>query len=230
MKQVLVGRKDLNMSKKKMSLILVGHEESQMVTIALRNRGHEAYSCDLKPCSGGFPEWHLQMDVFKAIDLYKWDAGLFFPDCTYLTVSAEWAYKEGPYHQKVKEGTLTGFTRQLAREKAVKHVKTLWNSKIDKILIENPIGKLSTLWMKPTQIIQPYWFGDDASKATCLWLKGLPNLIPTQYIEPRIVNGKMRWGNQTDSGQNKLPPSENRQTIRSRTYPGIANAIATQMF
>ncbi len=230
MKQVLVGRKDLNMSKKKMSLILVGHEESQMVTIALRNRGHEAYSCDLKPCSGGFPEWHLQMDVFKAIDLYKWDAGLFFPDCTYLTVSAEWAYKEGPYHQKVKEGTLTGFTRQLAREKAVKHVKTLWNSKIDKILIENPIGKLSTLWMKPTQIIQPYWFGDDASKATCLWLKGLPNLIPTQYIEPRIVNGKMRWGNQTDSGQNKLPPSENRQTMRSRTYPGIANAIATQMF
>lgn len=213
-----------------MSLILVGHEESQMVTIALRNRGHEAYSCDLKPCSGGFPEWHLQMDVFRAIDLYKWDAGLFFPDCTYLTVSAEWAYKEGPYHQKVKEGTLTGFTRQLAREKAVKHVKTLWDSKIDKILIENPIGKLSTLWMKPTQIIQPYWFGDDASKATCLWLKGLPNLTPTQYIEPRIVNGKMRWGNQTDSGQNKLPPSENRQTMRSRTYPGIANAIATQMF
>lgn len=213
-----------------MSLILVGHEESQMVTIALRNRGHEAYSCDLKPCSGGFLEWHLQMDVFRAIDLYKWDAGLFFPDCTYLTVSAEWAYKEGPYHQKVKEGTLTGFTRQLAREKAVKHVKTLWNSKIDKILIENPIGKLSTLWMKPTQIIQPYWFGDDASKATCLWLKGLPNLILTQYIEPRIVNGKMRWGNQTDSGQNKLPPSENRQTMRSRTYPGIANAIATQMF
>ena len=213
-----------------MALILVGHEESQAVTKVLRANGHEAYSCDLKPCSGGHPEWHLQMDVFEAIALKKWDCGIFFPDCTYLTIAAEWAYKDGPYHQNVKPGTLTGSARREARIKAVNHVKALWDCGIELICIENPIGRLSTLFRKPSQIIQPNQFGDDASKATCLWLRKLPVLWPTETVHPRIVNGKKRWGNQTDSGQNKLPPSENRAELRSKTYPGIALAMGNQWF
>ena len=214
-----------------MALILVGHEESQAVTIALRENGHEAYSCDLKPCSGGFPEYHLQMDVFKAVELRKWDAGIFFPDCTYLTSSAEWAYKDGPYHQKVKPGTLTGAARRIARTEAVNHVVRLWNCGIEKISIENPVGHLSSAWKKPTQLIQPYEYGADASKRTCLWLKGLPELKPTLYIQPRIVGGRERWGNQTDSGQNKITASvEDRAGLRAKTYPGIAKAMADQWF
>ncbi len=208
--------------------ILVGCEESQAVTIELRKRGHEAFSCDIIPCSGGHPEWHLQMDVFEAINLKKWDMGIFFPDCTYLTCSAEWAYKEPPYHQKVKKGTLVGTKRKKARIEAVDFVKKLWNSGIPKIAIENPVGKLSTMFKKPNQTIQPYEFGDNASKRTCLWLKGLPNLNGTKYIEPRIFGRKKYWDNQTDTGQNKLPPTKDRAKLRSKTYPGIAKAMAEQ--
>ena len=215
-----------------MALILVGHEESQAVTLALRNNGHEAYSCDLKFCSGGHPEWHLQMDVFAAIALKPWDACLFFPDCTYLTISAEWAYKDGPYHQRIKPQTLVGADRRQARVQALAHVQKLWACGIKKIAIENPVGRLSTLWQEPSQFIQPYDFGEDASKKTCLWLKGLPKLKldPNQYVKPRIVNGKKRWANQTDSGQNKLSPADNRAELRSKTYGGIARAIADQWF
>lgn len=213
-----------------MALILVGHEESQTVTKALRQNGHEAWSCDLKDCSGGRPDWHLKMDVFMAIELASWDAGIFFPECTYLTISAEWAYKDGPYHQKVKPSTLTGASRRKAREKAIEHVKLLWNSDIERIAIENPVGRLSTMWQKPSQIIQPYQFGENASKKTCLWLKNLPNLRPTNYVDPRIVDGKKRWGNQTDSGQNRLSPSADRAELRSKTYPGVARAMADQWF
>lgn len=210
--------------------ILVGCEESQTVTIELRRRGHNAFSCDLQNCSGGHPEWHLKMDVFEAIKLRKWDAGIFFPDCTFLTCSAEWAYKEPPYHQKVKPETLTGLKRIKARNEAVDFVNRLWNCGIEKIGLENPVGVLSSRFMQPTQIIHPYQFGDDASKKTCLWIKGLPALKPTEFIKPRIVNGNERWGNQTDSGQNKLPPSKDRAKLRSKTYKGIAEAIATQWF
>jgi hypothetical protein len=211
-------------------LIIVGFEESQAVTKALRANGHEAYSCDLKPCSGGHPEWHLQMDVFEAIALREWDAGIFFPPCTYLTISAEWAYKDGPYHQNVKPNTLVGAPRREARKQAVELVKSLWDSGIEQVAIENPVGRLSSLWMKPSQTIQPYQFGDDASKRTCLWLKNLPRLHGTGYVPPRIANGKKRWGNQTDGGQNKLSPSENRAELRSKTYQGVANAMADQWF
>lgn len=210
--------------------ILVGHEESQTVTKALRRNGHKAFSCDLKPCSGGFPEWHLQRDVFEAIELLRWDAALFFPDCTYLTISAEWAYSDGPYHQNVKASTLVGAARREARTQAVEHVKRLYQSAIELICIENPVGRLSTLWRKPDQTVQPYQFGHDASKRTCFWLKGLPLLQPTEYVEPRLVNGKKRWANQLDSGQNKLPPSSDRATNRSKTYSGIAAAMAAQWF
>jgi hypothetical protein len=242
--------------------ILVGCEESQAVCIALREQGHEAYSCDLKPCSGGHPEWHLQLDVFTAIAagelrtqagdtvfIAGWDVGIFFPDCTYLAISAEWAYKDQP---ALKSGKLVGAARREARERALRFVCRLMNCRIPRISIENPIGvigsrvfryvggenglprwevfprKLDNGGRKPDQIIQPYQFGDDASKSTCLWLKNLPELTPTGYYPPRIVNGKKRWGNQTDSGQNRLPPSETRAELRSKTFPGIAAAMASQ--
>lgn len=224
--------------------IIVGCEESQAVTIALRKMGHEAYSCDLLPCSGGHPEWHIQGDVRRYIkqgpvgqvwfqDSYRkyitfWDMAIFFPDCTYLTCSAEWAYKEPPYHQKLKPGTLFGEKRSEARREAVEFVKELYNCPIPKVSIENPVGRLSTLFMKPHQTIQPYNFGDDASKKTCLWLKNLPILENTIYVPPRLVDGVARWANQTDSGQNKLTPSKDRAKIRSKTYPGIAAAMAAQ--
>lgn len=231
--------------------ILVGCEESQAVCKAIRERGHEAWSCDLQDCSGGHPEWHLKMDVFEAIEMDCWDMGIFFPDCTFLTCSAEWAYKDPPYHQKVKPGTLTGKARCEARDGAISFVKKLYNCGINKISIENPVGVLSSRWMKPSQIIQPYEFGDNASKRTCLWLKNLPLLVPTNYIEGRLVCcgneisedlGKYgcpnccgekvavrRWANQTNSGQNKLGPSEeDRAKLRSKTYQGIAQAMANQ--
>lgn len=230
--------------------VLIGCEESQAVTIDFRKLGHEAFSCDLLPCSGGHPEWHYQMDVFEAIKLQNWDMGIFFPDCTYLTCSAEWAYKEPPYHQKTKSNTLVGKSRIEAREKALRFVCDLMNCDIPKIAIENPIGVISSriFWYsggigvdrwevfpkktigtrKPDQIIQPYQFGDDASKSTCLWLKNLPKLKSTNIVKPRIVNGKKRYANQTDSGQNNLSPSENRSCQRSKTYPGIARAMAEQ--
>jgi len=172
------------------------------------------------------------------------------PPCTYLTCAAEWAYGPGPYHQKVKPGTLVGTARQQARFEAIDFVRTLWTAPIKRIAIENPVGILAAYIGKPAQIIQPYQFGDDASKATCLWLKGLAPLRPTGFVEPRWTccgiplteevgrygcancNGEKkprpRWGNQTDTGQNKLTPSNDRWKERSRTYPGIANAIANQ--
>mgnify|MGYP007083349211 CR=1 FL=1 len=224
--------------------ILVGCEESQEVCKAFRAKGHEAYSCDLLPCSGGHPEWHLQMDVFKAIEggvlplgndikvdeviIYDWDMAIFFPTCTYLTCSAEWAYKEPPYHQKVRPGTLVGKERVQARADAFEFFMALYNCKIPKIAIENPVGIMSSYFRKPDQVIQPYNFGDNASKATCIWLKNLPTLKNTEYCEPRIINGQKRWSNQTDSGQNKLSPSDNRAKIRSKTFPGIAASMADQ--
>lgn len=165
------------------------------------------------------------------------------PPCDFLTNSAAWAYKDADferypgvgYHQKVKPGTLTGAARRAAREEAVTFFLALWNSKIPKIAIENPIGHMNTRLDVRPQIIQPYQFGEDASKATCLWLKGLPPLVPTGYFPPRIVkypkdSGKMvkRWSNQTDSGQNCLSPSEDRASVRAVTYPGIAKAMASQ--
>lgn len=208
--------------------ILVGCEESQVVCKAFRELGHDAWSCDLKPSSGGNPEWHYQMDVFEAIKLKEWNMGIFFPDCTYLTCSAEWAYKEPPYHQKVKPGTLVGEERKRARIAASDFFMALYNCGIEKVAIENPIGVMSSIFRKPNQVIHPYNFGDDASKSTCLWLKNLPRLNGTKYVEPRFVNGQKRWANQTDGGQNKLPPSDNRAELRSKTYPGIAKAMAMQ--
>ena len=163
-----------------------------------------------------------------------WDLMVCHPTCTYLTCSAEWAYKEGPYHQEVEEGTLVGAERVQAREEAINFCIRLMDAPIKKIALENPVGVLSKRMAEPTQYIQPYEYGDDASKKTCLWLKGLKPLVPTHFIPPRLAptaNGKgyaFRWGNQTDSGQNKETPGEDRWKIRSTTWMGWANAMGDQ--
>ena len=192
--------------------ILIACEESQAVCIAFRKLGHSAYSCDTLPCSGGHPEWHIQGNVLDYLDR-RWDMLIGFPPCTYLAVS-------GLHWNKRIEG------RQDLTEDAITFVRALMEADIPMIAIENPVGCISTRIRKPDQIIQPYQFGHDASKKTCLWLKNLPPLLPTNYFPPRIVDGKERWSNQTDSGQNRLTPSETRASERSKTYSGIANAMA----
>lgn len=205
--------------------VLVACEFSGKVRDAFSAKGHDAWSCDLEPSLT--PGNHYQGDVRDLLD-EEWDILIGHPPCTYLTIAAEWSYTDGPYHQKVKPETLVGAARRQARVEAVEFVKLLMSAKAHKIAIENPIGCLSRLIRKPDQIIQPYQFGADASKATCLWLQGLPPLVPTQYVAPRMVDGKPRWANQTDSGQNRLSPSEKRSAERSVTYDGIALAMADQ--
>jgi len=205
--------------------VIIGYETSGMVREAFRALGHNAWSCDILPADDGSP-YHIQCDIFDVAN-EDWDIGIFHPPCTYLTGSAAWAFKDGPYHQKVKPITLVGADRRAARADALKDVLRLMALPYPKA-IENPVGAISTYICKPDQIIQPYMFGDDASKKTCLWLDRLPKLLPTKYIKPRIVAGKPRWGNQTDSGQNSLSPSDLRWKERSKTYPGIAAAFAAQ--
>lgn len=144
-----------------------------------------------------------------------WDLMIAHPPCTYLCSS-------GLHWNK----RVLGRARQT--EEALEFVRMLLDAPIEKIALENPIGCISSRIRKPDQTIQPYHFGHDASKATCLWLKNLPPLRPTAMVEPRVIDGKPRWGNQTDSGQNKLPPSEDRWKVRSETYAGIAKAMAQQ--
>lgn len=194
--------------------VLIACEESQTVCKAFRDKGHEAYSCDILPPSGGHPEWHIQGDVLEVLN-ENWDMMIAHPPCTYLSVSGmHW--------------TTRGLRDPQLTEDALDFVRKLLNAPIAKIALENPVSVISSRIRKPDQIIQPYEFGHDASKKTCLWLKNLPLLKPTDIIEGRTVNGKMRWGNQTDSGQNKLGPSEKRAAIRSATYEGIAQAMASQ--
>jgi len=210
--------------------VLIGCEESQAVCIAFRERGHEAYSCDILPCSGGHPEWHIQDDVLKHLN-GGWDIGIFFPPCIYLTVTgARWMYK--------KDGSVNT-ERKNNQNNAIRFVKDLFYSKIEKVSIENPIGILSTAWQKPTQIIQPYYFGDEAQKTTCLWLKNLPLLYHND--KPNLFDSNVTHVNnggtvQTSTGKtfgkwywetSKGKGSE-RQIRRSKTFPGIAKAMAEQ--
>ncbi len=148
--------------------------------------------------------------------------------CTYLTVSAAWAFGDGPYHQKVKAGTLVGEARREARREALANFRRLLELPYPKA-IENPAPSfVSKAIRPPDQTIQPYEFGDDASKRTGLWLDRLPKLSPTKRVPGRIINGVERWANQTDSGQNRLSPGEGRWLERSKTYPGIAAAMGEQ--
>jgi hypothetical protein len=180
--------------------VLIACEESQAVCIAFRNKGHEAYSCDILPCSGGHPEWHLQGDVIPLLS-QQWDLVIAFPPCTDLAVSgARWFPEKRANGSQQKS---IAFFMEFARYSG-------------KIAIENPIGIMSTLYRKPDQIIQPWQFGHGETKSTCLWLNGLPPLIPSN-----IVNGR-------EQRIFKLPPSPDRAKIRSKTFPGIAAAMANQ--
>jgi len=193
--------------------ILVACEYSGRVRDAFRAAGHDAWSCDLLPCDAD-PAYHIQGDVVPLLG-QGWDLMVAHPPCTYLCSS-------GLHWNKRVEG------RQAKTEAALDFVRTLLSCPIPRVAIENPVGCISTRIRKPDQTIQPWQFGHDASKATCLWLKGLPLLRPTAIISPRMVDGKPRWANQTDSGQNRLGPSVDRWKIRSETYSGIATAMAQQ--
>lgn len=193
--------------------VLVACEYSGTVRDAFRARGHDAWSCDLLPTDAD-PTWHYEGDVFDIIN-DDWDLMIAHPPCTYLCSS-------GLHWNKRIPG------RDALTQEALAFVKKLLSADILRIALENPIGRIATAIRPADQIIQPNWFGHDASKATAIWLNGLPKLQATQHIEPRIINGKKRWANQTDSGQNKLAPSADRWKIRSTTYLGIANAMADQ--
>jgi len=189
--------------------LLVACEFSQVVTNAFRDRGHDAYSCDLLPTDGD-PEFHIQGDVMDHLD-EEWDMMIAHPNCQYLCNSGVWALHKDK-------------SRWAELDKATAFFKKLQDSKIPKICVKNPIPHKYAREVigKYTQIVQPWQFGEDASKATCLWLQNLPKLLPTNIIK------KGRYANQTPSGQNKLGPSKDRWKLRSITYKGIAQAMAAQ--
>ncbi len=187
--------------------ILIACEESQEVCKAFRKLGHEALSCDILPCSGGHPEWHITNNVLNILgkNLWNenkgWDLMIAFPPCTHLAVSgARW------FKKKRENGE---------QQKAIDFFMALWNCEIPKIAIENPISIMSR-YMKPTQYIQPWMFGHGETKKTCLWLFGLPELKPTNIVEGR------------EARIHKMHPSKDRGKLRSKTYSGIAKAMAKQ--
>jgi site-specific DNA-cytosine methylase len=194
--------------------VLVACEWSGVVRKAFRAKGHEAISCDFLHTPGNSP-YHIRGDVLDIID-GGWDLMIAFPPCTDLASSGSRWFKD-----KVEK-----------QIEALKFVRQLLDAPIEHICIENPVGVITKNIRKWDQLIQPYDFGEDASKQTCLWLKNLPKLQRTEYVHPRLIeeNGKVykRWANQTDSGQNKLGPSKDRAKIRGITYEGIAKAMAEQ--
>lgn len=224
--------------------LLIGMEFSGTIRRAMRACGVDAWSCDFLPAADGSP-FHIQGNVFDHLN-DGWDGAIFHPTCTFLTISAEWAFKDPDYarypgvgyHQKVKPDTLVGAARREARENALADVDRLLScKKIPRKTVENPRGVIGTRIRPSDQTIQPNEFGDDASKATCLWIEGWPKLVadpakrfPGRWVEWPRGSGKMveRWSNQTDSNQNRLTPSDDRWAERSKTYPGIAEAFAEQ--
>ena len=217
--------------------VLIACEESQRVCIAFREKRHNAFSCDILSCSGGHPEWHICGDVlpllngncvFRTMDGIKhridgkWDLLIAHPPCTYLTVTGNRWFNEERYGEKARR-------RKELRNDAADFFMSFINADVDKIAVENPVGYMSTAYQKPSQIIHPYMFGDPARKATCLWLKGLPKLTPTNIVEPIII--RYQNSNGTDSPWHmetmNLPPME-RAKARSKTFPGIAKAMAEQ--
>lgn len=231
-----------------MKNILIACEESQTVCKAFRKLGFNAFSCDILPCSGGHPEWHLHCDVLGVIKDKKgvletgndfvlegdWDLMIAHPPCTYLSVSgARWYYhpddKDLPINQRRPHPNFP--TRAQDRKEAIEFFLALANADIPRIAIENPVGIMSKFFQKPNQIVQPYWFGDEATKTTCLWLKNLPNLVPTKMVGKgeRVVlsSGKSlpKW--YSDSFNTKIS-TEMRRTLRSKTFQGFADAMAEQ--
>ena len=236
--------------------VLIACEESQRVCMAFREKGHEAYSCDIQECSGGHPEWHIQGDVLKILnpkehpqaagtwyggyDRYsasgimfatcdrkahwveRWDLIVAFPPCTYLTVTGNRWFNIDRYGEKAIQ-------RHKDRKDAIDFFMAFANADCERIAIENPVGIMSSEWRKPNQIINPWQFGDAFEKKTCLWLKGLPELQPTNIVE---IPPRKKF----DSGKS-MPswyaeawhlPKEERAKLRSKTFPGIARAMAEQ--
>jgi len=216
---------------------LVACEESQRVCTAFRKRGHEAYSCDIIECSGGHPEWHVQEDVLKIIgggcnrfitldgtlhDNINWDLIIAHPPCTYLTVTGNRWFNISKYGIKAIE-------RYRLRKDAIDFFMKLVNAPCEKIAIENPVGTMSSVYRKPDQIIQPYEYGHPMTKKTCLWLKNLPLLKPTNIVEPEFVicaDGKKYSKAHVETFSIKNP--EERARVRSKTFEGIAEAMAEQ--
>jgi hypothetical protein len=207
--------------------ILVACEESQAITKEFRALGHEAYSCDILPCTGGHPEWHLQGDVFGFID-QGWDLMVAHPPCTFLSVS-------GARHLYNKDGS-KNLARHQSQREALDFVARLMACDIPRIAIENPVSVISSQIRKPDQIVQPWMFGDSASKTTCLWLKNLPKLVATnvvdkgdfkEWIDKKSGKVKRQATWYYDALINAKTPEE-RRSLRSKTFKGIAQAIASQ--
>ena len=199
--------------------ILVACEESQAVTIELRKLGIEAFSCDILECSGGHPEWHLKGDVKEFLEKEKWDAIFAFPPCTYLTVSGNrWFYHPDDKHLPVENRRPHPKhpNRQQKRKEAMEFFLSFMEADCEFVAIENPVGVMSTKFRKLDQTIQPWMFGHGETKKTCFWLKGLPVLKPTDIVDGRE---QRIW---------KLPPSKDRAKLRSKTYLGVAKAMADQ--
>jgi hypothetical protein len=207
--------------------VLIACEESQAVTKAFRALGHEAFSCDILPCSGGHPEWHFQQDVFEVIN-QGWDLMIAHPPCTYLSVAGAWAMYN-------KDGTVNK-ERLKNQNEALDFVQKLMNANIPKIAIENPISVISSKIRKPDQIIHPYHFGHKASKSTCLWLKNLPKLLYTNIVEKgefiewvdKKTGKTKRQSTWIYEALNEAKTPEQRRTLRSKTFEGIAEAMADQ--
>lgn len=207
--------------------ILVACEESQAITKEFRALGHEAYSCDILPCTGGHPEWHLEGDVFVFID-QGWDLMVAHPPCTFLSVS-------GARHLYNKDGS-KNLARYQSQREALDFVQKLMDCDIPRIAIENPVSVISSQIRKPDQIVQPWMFGDSASKTTCLWLKNLPKLVATnvvdkgdfkEWIDKKSGKVKRQATWYYDALINAKTPEE-RRSLRSKTFKGIAQAIASQ--
>lgn len=216
-----------------MARILIACEESQATTKAFRKLGHKAFSCDLLPCSGGHPEWHYQCDIFEVINK-GWDLMVAHPPCTFLTGSGvQWLSnpedKALPFEERRPHPKYPNRRQDMLD--SVEFVKALYNTDIKHIAIENPVGLLSSRWRKPDQIVQPYMFGDEASKTTCLWLKNLPLLVPTNIVgkgeRTVFASGKSHPKWYADALKN-AKTKEERQTLRSKTFEGMAQAFAEQ--
>lgn len=212
--------------------VLIGYSRCPHTRAAFERAGHDVWTCDLRPT--GHSKHHCG-DVWGIL-ADQWDLAILHPPCTFLNIASVWACADPDfdrfpgvgYHQRVKPETLTGADRRAARDAAIENFRQL-DALPFPTAIENPApSQVSKRHRPPDQVIQPHQFGDDASKGTGLWLRGVPPLAPTCHIPPRVVNGRPRWANQTDSGQNRLTPSPERWATRSDTYPGIAQAMADQ--
>jgi len=203
-----------------MPKVLVACEESQAVTIELRKLGIEAYSCDIQDESGGYPDWHIKGDVLSIMNDGSWDMLIAFPPCTHLASSGAAHFKK-----KIADGR---------QQEGIDFFMEFVNCKIPLKAIENPVGVMSTKYRKPDQIIQPWQYGHEASKATCLWLIGLPLLQPTavvgkgQFIETIRKTGKKAGQIRREGIFTYKPDGTDRAKAKSKTFPGIAAAMADQ--